>query len=998
MEWDFAFGEHRDVEEVDVFRSPEDFDFFLRECGPLRQAARGARYAGSARTEWLVVVEAHVASDGHHGIERDAFLLGNVRRDGAQERHVPVVVRGTRLAERRVAQAGALVGTDHGERVHLAARGTVHEHGAQHGAHLRGDEGIEDDLRFHGVLEDGLSILLDFLDEARFVPFAVLALEHLARKDGLVGGADFGERNLVYAERHAEHFLQFLVDADFMCEPRVFRHGKRAAEIRPVTQVGFVEVVAFGVDLRHHHGEAFHVAQREVAEQFHRIERRERFGEVRVEFLHFALVEDFGVVLEVVPDERARLLVFFRLLHCDVVVGADAQVQHVDGAFVLLFGFVLCGERVLRPRELDFAFHAFLHGEAELVAQPLEIRLAVFVGVAGEPVLLRDGIEFFLRELVEQVVQKPDARDVFGTRRRPRDAHEIALVLVVRSRVVELVHVLEHVEVVLEDVHVVPLVLERECVKDGLPAGTELAERLEAAVEVRIVEAALRCDDLAVPYGHETALEYGFRLDLARDEPVHLFLVEDAHQEDGALLHLVPEYDGGVLADLLAEFLERLFAHFALQLPEGEAQRLEFALLAVDYRVDRAVEVVSLAGAHRLVRVLRLREHEPAELHLEVADVVLEGALGRVLAPRVEGGHDFELGLAPVADVVLFEELLVEFAGELLVDPFERRRHAEAEVAVLEVQRFGKRVVHLFLVDIAFIDHAAEHVAQAFFAALERLFLAFLGALDERVVVERALHRACDECAFGEREVLEFLVEEVLGRDGHALARSRYVELVQVEFQDVFLAEVLFEAQRVDEFLPLRLDAPFFAPEHVLGRLLRERGTALAHVAALDVCEHRAEESLHAEPVVVPVARVFGGDKRVNDVLRDVAVGHVQAVVGVEECSEQFVAVVVVHAGLAGEHLQDGVAVELVVGVAFGEDLEYENVRGDAADDADQRKSRQYLENFYRKGSRGRFRLFSFCVCHKNHQKGPAGCAESVYMLEFSIFCCRPLEKKAKIK
>ena len=98
------------------------------------------------------------------------------------------------------------------------------------------------------------------------------------------------------------------------------------------------------------------------------------------------------------------------------------------------------------------------------------------------------------------------------------------------------------------------------------------------------------------------------------------------------------------------------------------------------------------------------------------------------------------------------------------------------------------------------------------------------------------------------------------------------------------------------------------------------------------------------------------------------------------------------------EHLQDGVAVELVVGVAFGEDLEYENVRGDAADDADQRKSRQYLENFYRKGSRGRFRLFSFCVCHKNHQKGPAGCAESVYMLEFSIFCCRPLEKKAKIK
>ena len=301
---------------------------------------------------------------------------------------------------------------------------------------------------------------------------------------------------------------------------------------------------------------------------------------------------------------------------------------------------------------------------------------------------------------------------------------------------------------------------------------------------------------------------------------------------------------------------------------------------------------------------------------------------------------------------------------------------------MLEVQWFGEGLVHHVLADVAFLDHAAEHVAQSFGAALDGFFLALLGALDKRVVVERPLDRARDECAFCEREVLEFLVEEVLCRDGHALARTRYVELVQVELQDVFLAEVLFQAQRVDEFLPLRLDAPLLAPEHVLCRLLREGGAALAHVPALDVCRHRAEEPLQAEPVVVPVARVFGRDKRVHDVQRDVAVGHVYAVVRVEERAQQVVAVVVVHAGLAGEHLQDGFPVELVIRVAFGENLEHEDVRRDAANEPDQRESRDNLEKLDHYGAG--FLLFSFC--HKNHQKDPAECAEPANMLEFSIF------------
>ena len=356
-----------------------------------------------------------------------------------------------------------------------------------------------------------------------------------------------------------------------MCEACVFRHGEGAAEIRPVAQVFRIQVVHLGIHGLHLDGNALQVAEGKVPEQFYGIERRECFGEVRVEFLHLALAEYLGVVLEVVRDERLYLVVFLRLLYGHVVIGAVAQVKHVDGAVEFFFGLVFRGERVLGARELDFALHVFLEGEPELVAQPREVCLGVFVGEAGVAVFLCHGIELVLVQLVEQVVQKPDARDVLGTRCRPRDGHQVALVLVVGARVVELVHVLEHVVVVLEHAQVVPVMLERECVEYWLPAGTELAQRLETAVEVRVVETALACHDHAVLYGDKAALQYGFGLNLARHEPVHLGLVHDAHQEDGALLDLVPEHCCRVLAHLLAEFLDGLCANLALELAKAQA-------------------------------------------------------------------------------------------------------------------------------------------------------------------------------------------------------------------------------------------------------------------------------------------------------------------------------------------------------------------------------------------------------------------------------------------
>ena len=102
---------------------------------------------------------------------------------------------------------------------------TVREHGTQHDAHLGRYSIVKHRLGFHLVPEDDASIAVpDFLDKAGIRPVGIFALENFSGENRLVGGADFCKRNVVHAERHAEHFLQFLVDADFVCETCIFRH------------------------------------------------------------------------------------------------------------------------------------------------------------------------------------------------------------------------------------------------------------------------------------------------------------------------------------------------------------------------------------------------------------------------------------------------------------------------------------------------------------------------------------------------------------------------------------------------------------------------------------------------------------------------------------------------------------------------------------------------------------------------------------------------------
>ena len=336
----------------------------------MRKTARSACNTCASRFQRLVVVKAHVASDCDDGIQCNAVLFFDVHRERTQEGHVLVIVCCTRLAHDRVTELRFLVGAIDAEGRNLAMCRSVRKHGTQHYAHLRCHGIVEHGLRFHLVPEDDSSVAVpDFLDKAGFCPVGVLALENLAREDCLVGRADFGNRNVVHAERHAEHFLQFLADADFFCKSRIVCHGKRTAVIRPVAQMFHVKVICVAVNRFNHRVQTLEIGEREVVYKLYGVERLELCGFIRVQFLDFAGTPNFGITLEVVVYVFGEFRVSLRLFYADVVERSVTEVLHGVCTEFLAVVHVALYECVASLSEFDFTLGLVFHHEPELVAQ-----------------------------------------------------------------------------------------------------------------------------------------------------------------------------------------------------------------------------------------------------------------------------------------------------------------------------------------------------------------------------------------------------------------------------------------------------------------------------------------------------------------------------------------------------------------------------------------------------------------------------------------------------
>ena len=179
------------------------------------------------------------------------------------------------------------------------------------------------------------------------------------------------------------------MNTDFVCKAGVFRHGERPAEIRPVAELAQFQVVLFGIDRLHHGGEPLEIGQAEIREKRHRIHGRESGLYIGVQALGFAGTQNFGVVLVVVVQVPDESLVFLGLLDAYIRKGSVAQVQHRTGAGGLALESVAFCKSIAGAGKLDFPLGLFFQGKAELVTKPLEIFLALFVGILGKAVLGR---------------------------------------------------------------------------------------------------------------------------------------------------------------------------------------------------------------------------------------------------------------------------------------------------------------------------------------------------------------------------------------------------------------------------------------------------------------------------------------------------------------------------------------------------------------------------------------------------------------------------------
>ena len=95
----------------------------------------------------------------------------------------------------------------------------------------------------------------------------------------------------------------------------------------------------------------------------------------------------------------------------------------------------------------------------------------------------------------------------------------------------------------------------------------------------------------------------------------------------------------------------------------------------------------------------------------------------------------------------------------------------------------------------------------------------------------RRLDQAGEQRRFGERQLPRRLAEIALRRRLHPVGAGAEIDAVQIHFEDLRLAELVFEPERQHDFLQLAAERALLRQEQVLGELLRDGRAALRHAA-----------------------------------------------------------------------------------------------------------------------------------------------------------------------
>ena len=305
----------------------------------------------------------------------------------------------------------------------------------------------------------------------------------------------------------------------------------------------------------------------------------------------------------------------------------------------------------------------------------------------------------------------------------------------------------------------------------------------------------------------------------------------------------------------------------------------------VDERLERRARLPT--GAHGAVELGR-GVGPPADHGEHVARARVHGherRLGGAAAPRLEARVD---GGEPLTDRRLRQALEAEVERRVDVDRARvrsgqvRQRVGDRvdEVGRLGVEaaprgdhRLGRRPLGRLARDGPHVRHDRQHQVAAQPRPVGRA---------ERRVDRRGLDQAGERGRFGQAQVRRVLPEiqpRALGGPVHGeRAVLAQVHLVQVQLEDLVLAQPALEDERHELLLELAPERLLRREDHVLDQLLGDRAPAdQVRPVAAQVGEERAGGADRVDAGVLVEPAVLDGEHRLDEVGRDGAERHVAA-------------------------------------------------------------------------------------------------------------------------
>ena len=130
-----------------------------------------------------------------------------------------------------------------------------------------------------------------------------------------------------------------------------------------------------------------------------------------------------------------------------------------------------------------------------------------------------------------------------------------------------------------------------------------------------------------------------------------------------------------------------------------------------------------------------------------------------------------------------------------------------------------------------------------------------------------ALNRPGEHRRLGQIDVAGGLAEIILRRRLHAERAASHVGAIEIEAEDSFLGQMMFEPEREVRFLDLARDRTLVGQEHILGELLGDRGAPLHDASGVRIDGERAQRPDHVDAEVAEEAPILGGENRLDEMV-----------------------------------------------------------------------------------------------------------------------------------